>query len=48
MPRRNDLAMEISNQCGRLMANTISYYNSHILSLLYKKRESEKSQELWH
>ena len=40
---RSDLAVEISNQCGRLIANAISYYNSLILSLLYKKFEAENN-----
>ena len=39
---RNDLAIEISNQCGRLIANGLSYYNSRILSLFYKKCEDKK------
>ena len=40
---RSDLAIEISNQCGRLIANIINYYNSLILSLLYKKCKVEKN-----
>jgi TnpA family transposase len=38
---RRDLAIEISNQCGRLIANAIVYYNSIILSLLKKKYKTE-------
>lgn len=40
---KNDIAVAISNQCGRLIANTIYYYNFRILSLLYKKYEVEKN-----
>jgi len=40
---RSDIAVAISNQCGRLIANAIYYYNSRILSLLYKKYEAEKN-----
>ena len=34
---RTDIAIEISNQCGRLIANSIIYYNSIILSKLLEK-----------
>jgi len=37
---RTDLDIEISNQCGRLVANTIIYYNSAILSRLLEKYEA--------
>lgn len=40
---RSDLAVEISNQCGRLFANGINCYNSSILSLAYEKCEKEKN-----
>jgi TnpA family transposase len=40
---RSDLAVEISNQCGRLIVNAATYYNSRILSLLVKKYEAEKN-----
>ncbi len=36
---RTDIAVEISNQCGRLLANAINYYNSSILSKLLEKFE---------
>ncbi len=36
---RTDIEMEISNQCGRLVANDIMYYNSAILSRLVVKYE---------
>lgn len=36
---RTDLDIEISNQCGRLIANAIVYYNSAILSRLLQKYE---------
>lgn len=37
---RTDLDIEISNQCGRLIANAIVYYNSAILSRLLHKYEA--------
>ena len=42
---RTDLALEISNQCGRLIANAIIHYNSSILSKLLEKYESEGNQK---
>lgn len=36
---RTDLDIEISNQCGRLIANAIVYYHSAILSRLLQKYE---------
>jgi TnpA family transposase len=38
---KTDIALEITNQCGRLVANAIIYYNSAILSKLYDKYEAE-------
>ena len=38
---RGDREIEISNQCGRLIANAIIYYNSAILSKLKVKYEAE-------
>lgn len=35
-----DIAVAISNQCGRLIANAIIYYNSALLSLLLNKHQS--------
>ena len=40
---RTDIAIEISNQCGRLIANAIIHYNSAILSKLREKCESENN-----
>ena len=37
---RTDIEIEISNQCGRLVANGIIYYNSAILSRLLTKHEA--------
>jgi len=37
---RTDIEIEISNQCARLIANTIIYYNSAILSRLLTTYES--------
>jgi len=39
---RTDLEIEISNQCGRLIAGAIIYYNSAILSCLYEKVHGNK------
>ena len=38
---KTDIALEISNQCGRLVANAIIYYNSAILSKIHDKYEAE-------
>jgi hypothetical protein len=37
---RTDIAIEISHQCARLIANAIIYYNSAILSRLLAKYEA--------
>ncbi len=37
---RTDIGIEISNQCARLIANAIIYYNSAILSQLLTKYET--------
>jgi hypothetical protein len=37
---RTDIQIEISNQCARLIANAIIYYNSAILSRLLTKFEA--------
>ena len=42
---RTDLALEVSNQCGRLIANAIIHYNSAILSKLRDKLEAEWNQK---
>jgi TnpA family transposase len=42
---KTDLALEISNQCGRLVANIITYYNSMILSKLYDRYKAENNQK---
>jgi TnpA family transposase len=39
---RNDIEIDISNQCGRLVANAMICYNSIILSLLADKSQHEK------
>ena len=39
MTGRTDIEIEISNQCARLIANAVIYYNSAILSRLLKKYE---------
>jgi TnpA family transposase len=42
---RTDVAIEVSNQCGRLIANAIVYYNSVILSRLLEKYLAEDNQK---
>jgi len=44
---RTDIEIEISNQCARLIANAIIYYNSAILSrLLIRYEESQNAKAL--
>jgi TnpA family transposase len=43
---RTDLEIEISNQCARLVANAIAFYNSAILSRLLTKYESGNEKAL--
>jgi hypothetical protein len=40
---RSDIEIEISNQCGRLIANTIIYFNSAILSRLLTKQGTSQT-----
>lgn len=42
---KTDLAIDISNQCGRLIANVIIHYNSMILSKLYDRYKAENNQK---
>lgn len=42
---RGEREIEISNQCGRLVANAIIHYNSAILSKLKQKYETENNNE---
>lgn len=45
---KTDIEIDISNQCGRLIANAIVYYNSALLSLIlekYKDSNNEKAIE---
>lgn len=42
---KTDIALEISNECGRLIANAIIYYNSAILSKLHEKYQAEGNQK---
>jgi len=42
---KTDIALEISNQCGRLIANAVIYYNSAILSKLHDKYEAEGNKQ---
>jgi TnpA family transposase len=43
---KTNLDIEISNQCGRLIANAIIYYNSAILSHLLDKYQVANNQEI--
>jgi TnpA family transposase len=40
---KTDIDIQISNQCGRLIANVIIYYNSAILSRLQDKYQTSKN-----
>jgi TnpA family transposase len=42
---RTDVAVEVSNQCGRLIANAMVYYNSVILSRLLEKYLTKDDQK---
>lgn len=42
---RTDLELEISNQCARLIANAVIYYNSAILSGLLVKYEASGNEK---
>jgi TnpA family transposase len=42
---KTDLALEISNQCGRLLANVIIHYNSMIFSKLFDRYKAENNQK---
>ncbi|WP_440030413.1 Tn3 family transposase [Chromobacterium amazonense] len=42
---RTDIEIEISNQCARLICNTIIYYNSAILSWLLTKHEGGSNEK---
>ena len=42
---RTDIEIEISNQCARLIANAIIYYNSAILSRLLDEVRGERQRE---
>ncbi|WP_139686238.1 Tn3 family transposase [Vibrio tasmaniensis] len=41
---RNDIELEISNQCGRLLSSIIIYYNSALLSRVLKKCEKTSTK----
>ena len=43
---RTDLEIEISNQCARLVANAIVFYNSAILSRLLVRTEASGSEKM--
>ena len=40
---RTDIEIEISNQCARLLANAVIYYNSAILSRLVTRYEASQN-----
>ena len=43
MTGKTDIDIQISNQCSRLIANVIIYYNSAILSRLLDKYQASKN-----
>ena len=43
---KTDIEIEISNQCARLIANAIIYYNSAILSRLLTKYEANQHSKI--
>src|SRR5659263_21532 len=42
---KTDLDVEIANQCGRLVANAIIYYNSALLSSLLEKYQKDNNSK---
>ena len=42
---KTDIDVEIASQCGRLIANAITYYNSALLSRLLEKYQQNNNQE---
>lgn len=42
---RTDIEVEIANECGRLIANAIIYYNSALLSRMLEKYQLSNNQE---
>ena len=42
---RTDVAIEVSNQCGRLIANAMVYYNSVILSRVLERYLAKDDQK---
>jgi hypothetical protein len=40
---KTDIEIDISNQCGRITANAIVYYNSALLSLILEKYKSSNN-----
>lgn len=42
---RTDIEIEVSNQCARLIANAIVYYNSAILSRLLEKYQASGNEK---
>lgn len=43
---KTDIEIGISNQCGRLLANVIIYYNSVLLTKLVEKYQSENNTKV--
>src|SRR5664279_6204137 len=42
---RTDIEIEISNQCARLIANAIIYYNSILLSMVLNRRQTAEKEK---
>ena len=46
LPGKNEIEMEIYNECTRLVANCIIYYNATLLSSLYNTCNKQNQQAL--
>jgi hypothetical protein len=44
LPGKNEIEMEMCNECNRLIANCIIYYNATLLSNLYKASNNKEQQ----
>ncbi|MBX3709083.1 MAG: Tn3 family transposase [Gammaproteobacteria bacterium] len=43
---KNDQEIELWNECSRLMANCMIYYNAKLLNAMLEKLQKEKSEKL--
>ena len=44
LPGKNEIEMEMCNECNRLLSNCIIYYNATLLSNLYKTSKNKDQQ----